>query len=169
MLVKCQDTGEKIDRDVAYKVVTKSGNKYYTSKEAYERIQKDKEYRVKVIETIRDYLGYYKPQMLLPTLTYKKIAEYQEPIGYDVLYDTLVNNKKNIIWAFNNKDFKSETAKIMYLFAIIQNNYMNEYRKKVERNRLKNTYSESDPNEMITDDKNRKQSIKNIRKWLDED
>ena len=131
------------------------------------RKESDKQYREKAIELIRNYMGYYKPEMKLPTLTYKKIQDYKEPIGYDVLCYTLINVERDITWALTNKNFNSETAKIMYLFAIVQNHYMEEYRKKVAEKRK--SYSETDPNEMITNDKNRKQNIKDIRKWLDED
>ena len=64
----------------------------------------------------------YKPGMKLPTITYKRIEEYRETCGFDILYKTFKIQTPAIQWALDNKEFKNETAKVNYIFAIIQNN-----------------------------------------------
>ena len=171
MLVKCIDTKEKMERSEAYCLNVDGKNKYYSSKEGYERFIYSNHYRNKSIDLIRDIMGYTLPQMQLPTLTYKKIEEmFKEPVGYDVLYNTLVNYQKDIEWAFQNKEFGSETARIMYLFGIVKSHYMEEWRKKVaeKRTETKRVQSETeDISEIETID--RKQAVKDLRGFLDED
>ncbi len=75
----------------------------------------------KITDYLIDLLG-YKNGMKLPTVTYRKIESYRETCGFEVLYNTIVKQKDSILWAINNKEFKNETAKICYIFAIIQNN-----------------------------------------------
>ena len=169
MNVKCIDTGEKLDRDVAYKVVVNGRNKYYSSEEGYKKFESDKEYKNKIIDLIREYLG-YKPQMKLPTLTYKKIEDPYRALGLDVLYYTLVNQRNNIEWALKNKQFTSEIAKINYVFGILQNNYMDEYKKKVAETKAAKYHVKSeleDIAEIETID--RKQAVKDLREFIDED
>ena len=171
MLVKCIDTKEKMERSEAYCLNVNGKNKYYSSKEGYEQFIYNNHYRSKSIDLIRDMMGYVLPQMKLPTLTYKKIEEmFKEPIGYDVLYNTLVNYQKDIEWAFQNKEFRSETARVMYLFGIVKSHYMEEWRKKVaeKRTEVQHVQSESeDVTEIETID--RKQTVKDLRGFLDED
>ena len=74
---------------------------------------------------ITDYLLellHYEPGMKLPTITYRKIEEYRETCGFDVLYETIRQQEEAINWALNNKEFINETGKICYIFAIVQNN-----------------------------------------------
>ena len=175
MQVKCIDTGEKIDRDEAYKITIvkedgKTLNKYYSSKEGYDIYISNNYYRRSCIDLIREVMGYALPQMKLPTLTYKKIEEYKEPIGYDVLYNTLLNKKKDIEYAFYNKDFRSEIARVQYLFGIVQNNYMEEWRKKVAEKKLAEQHVQSESEDISEIDTiERKQEVKDLRSFLDED
>lgn len=64
----------------------------------------------------------YGPGMKLPTITYRKIEEYRETCGFEVLFETIKQQSKSIQWALDNKEFINEVAKICYIFAIIQNN-----------------------------------------------
>ena len=171
MLVKCLDTKEKMKKSEAYCLNVDGKNKYYSSKEGYEQFEYDNHYRKKSIDLIRDMMGYVLPQMKLPTITYKLIEDtFKEPIGYDVLYNTLVSQQKSVEWAFKNKQFGSETSKIMYLFGIINNTYMDEWRKKVAEKRLAEQHVQSESEdiseiEMIE----RKQTVKDLRGFLNED
>ena len=166
MLVKCIDTGEKKEKAEAYCLNVNGKNKYFSSKEGYELYVTNNHYRYKCIDLIREIMGYVLPQMKLPTLTYKKIEEYKDPIGYDVLYQTLLNKQKDIEYAFYNKQFDSEVARVMYLFAIVQNHYMEEWRKKVAKKRMDSNIPE-DYEEMIVPEK--KQKVKDIRRFLDDE
>lgn len=176
MLVKCIDTGEKIDRNKAYKITIvkedgKTSNKYYSSKEGYDIYISNNYYRRNCIDLIREVMGYALPQMKLPTLTYKKIEEYKDPIGYDVLYNTLLNNKKDIEYAFYNKDFRSEIARVQYLFGIVQNTYMEEWKKKVANKKAEAIKKTEDMEEAIEtwETTERKKSVKNLGSYLDDE
>lgn len=176
MQVKCIDTGEKIDRDKAYKItiVKENGkilNKYYSSKEGYDTYTNNIAIRTDCINLIRDIMGYVLPQMKLPTLTYKKIEEYKEPIGYDVLYNTLLTKEKDIKYAFYNKQFDSEIARVQYLFAIVQNNYMPEWRKKVANKKAEALKKTEDMEEAIEEweTTERKKTVKNLGSFLDDE
>lgn len=169
MNVKCIDTGEKLDRNIAYKIVVNGKNKYFSSEEGYIKFENNKKYRGKVIDLIRECMGYSKPQMKLPTLTYKKISEYKE-FGYDVLYDTLLINKQDIEWSFQNKDFKSEIAKITYLFAILENHFMEVYRNKLAEIKMLSQHVPSELEDISEIESiERKQPVKDLRGFLNED
>lgn len=161
--VKCQDTGEYSTNDVAYKA---SNGKYYSSKDAYMNIKTNNEYRIKCIDEIMKILN-YKEGMKLPTVTYKKLSEY-EIYGFDVLLDTINSQHDAFVWALKNKTFNSETSKIFYLFAIIQNNIMESYKKKAIEEKQK---VEEKRNELIVEDINvgTNQRSKNVSKLLGDD
>ena len=129
--VKIQDTGQYGNSEEAFRAPNK---KYYSSEEAWQNIQLNNQYRDKCIQFVMDLLG-YRPGMKLPTLTYKKIKEYEEPYGLDVLYETMLSCEQSCTWALQNKQFTGEVAKIMYIFAIFQNNAMDQWKKKVAKKR----------------------------------
>ena len=172
MQVKCIDTGEKIDRNNAYNVPIinnkgKTINKYYSSEEGYKLYRRNVEYRFKCIDLIMEYMGYQKG-MRLPTIIYKDMEEY-EMFGFDVLYDTIVCCKEGIEWALRNKDFSSETAKAMYLLKILQNHFMESWRKKVAQEREdKMSETNNDPNE-YDESRERRQAVRNISEFLDDE
>ena len=129
---KLQDTGESVPVDQAFRAPNK---KYYSSEAAWQKVVINKEYRSKCVDFLMSLLD-YKEGMKLPTITYKKIQEY-EPYGLDVLYATMLSQQSSCEWALQNKDFRQETAKIFYLFAIFQNHIMDEYKQKVQAEKSK--------------------------------
>lgn len=142
--VKLQDTGEYSTSDVAYQAPNK---KYYSSKEAYNKIVTNGKYRTKCIEFIYELLG-YKEYMKIPTYFYKRLKEC-EGYGYDVVYKCMQIKAKDIKWALINKDFNSEVGKIMYIWAILDNG-MNDAlkeivaeRREVERRTLETKVEQS--------------------------
>lgn len=164
--VKCQDTGELRNSEELFKAPNK---KYYSSKEAWERIEQNKIYRQKCIDFLMDLLG-YKPGMKLPTVTFKMIKEYEEPYGLDVLYATMVSQRQSCEWALMNKSFAQETAKIFYLFAIFQNNAMTEWKKKVAAQKSIQMAEKQAENLVIEEESDMTyvpQKKKDIRRFLD--
>ena len=126
--VKCQVTGEYGNSDNFFKA---SNGKYYKTKEIYSNWKLQSEYRQKIINELND-IFCPKRGMKLPTVTYKKISEYNNM--YDSLYDTVVGCRSNIEWSLKNKNFTSENGKMCYAFAIIENNF-NDYLKANVRKR----------------------------------
>ena len=115
--VKLQDTGESSTNDVAYQAPDK---KYYSSEDAYKKIVRNREYRQKCIEGMYALLG-YKTYMKIPTIFFKKLKEC-EGYGYDVVYRCMQMKAKDIQWVINNKQFDAEIGKVMYVWAILENN-----------------------------------------------
>lgn len=133
MLVKCQDTGEKIEKNLAFKVekMNSSGKmsaKYYSSEEAYNKIVENKKYKEQCIDLFYEILE-YKSFMKIPTFFYKKLSEW-EPYGYKVVLTCIEDNVDSLRWAIANKEFSQESGKIMYMCAIVEN-HMNDALKKV--------------------------------------
>lgn len=128
--VKCVDTGDQSTSDLAYKA---PNGKYFSSEENYLKWEENKNYRLKCIDKMYDVLG-YSPKMIIPTYFYKKLKEY-EGVGYQALYNTMLSQDKSAQWALKNKQWTGETAKVMYLMAIYNNNVMDEYKKLVTEKR----------------------------------
>lgn len=164
--VKLQDTGEYSTSDIAYRG---SNGKYYSSKESFEKYNKNKEYRQKCINLMFDIMG-YKDNMILPTYFYKSLTKF-EGVGYEALYNTMIRQDGSVQWTLKNKYFNSETGKIMYVMAIYNNNIMDEYKKIVADERAKKHISAKNEEiaEVSTEIKtDRKQETKNISKFLED-
>ena len=161
--VKLVDTGEMSNSDISFRAPNK---KYFSSEEAYIKWNTNKEYRNKCTDKMFEIMG-YKPKMILPTYFFKKLKEF-EGIGYEAVYNTMVSQAKSIDWALKNKDFCSETAKVMYIMAIINNNVMDEYKKIIKKQRENKIYTDI----IIIDEfplESRVQSATNISKWLEDE
>ena len=131
-LVKFYDTGEKGDKDTGYHA---PDGKNYSCKAGYERIANERKYWKMCAEWVTDLFGYQKG-MKPNTYIYRLLQELQ-PYGYEVVYDTLVDQNESILWALNTKFFKNETMKIKYVFAIVNNNILDMYKKKQRDNKAK--------------------------------
>lgn len=168
-LVLCRDLNEKRYNIDCFKA---PDGKYYSSEDAYNDIANKKrkinEDRNRCINTIADVLG-YDNAMPMPTITYKKMEELSS-YGYDVIEETIKLNRNAIEWAIEHKTFKSEVNKIQYVFAIIQNNCKEtlDIVRRQEKNKARNNVNDIDVNdtEMVV---NRKQNVKDISKWLEDD
>ena len=160
--VKLQDTGDYSTSDVSYKA---PNGKYYSSKESYEKLLNEHKMRTKCVDKIVDLFG-LKPGMKLPTLFYKRINELAI-YGFEVVYNTIVNNESSITWALENKEFNSEVGKVQYVMAIVQNNINEEY--KIKQKQLKSQKE----NAKIIDEpidlevNNCVQKTKDISRWLE--
>lgn len=170
MLVKDQLTGEKIEKETAY-AVSKTGSngkkttKYYTSEAAYKQFELNKEYRQKCVEAMYSLLD-YKAFMKIPTFFFKKLSEW-EPYGFNVVLDCIQTNSKAIDWALKNKNFNSESSKIMYICAIIENHINESLKKILALSKIKEDVKE-DVFIFDVDISNLKQKTKDISKFLEE-
>lgn len=166
--VKLVDTGEFSDSSISFKAPNK---KYFSNEEAYIKWNTNKEYRNKCIDKMFEIMG-YKPGMILPTYFFKKLKDY-EGVGFEALYNTMNSQSKAIQWALNNKNFGGETAKIMYIMAILNNNVMDEYKKIVKAQRYKAAGMKADIiffDEFVQPDGSLKQNqTTNITKWLEDE
>lgn len=165
--VKLQDTGEYSTNDVAFQAPNK---KYWSSKEAFLQFEKNKKNRQLCIEKMFDLLG-YSDKMVIPTFFYKKLKNY-EGLGYDAVLRTMYNQEKSIKWALTNKQFTGETAKVMYVMAIIDNHVMDSYKAIIRENKLYkiNENSAVFDEEVKLDIQNHAVNKKvNISQWIEEE
>ena len=162
--VKLQDTGEYSTNDVAYQAPNK---KYYSSEEAYKKIVRNNLYRTKCIESMYILLG-YKDYMKIPTYFYKRLKEC-EGYGYDVVYRCMQLKAKDVQWALTNKSFTSEIGKIMYIWAIFDNN-MNDALKDVvaERRRQEMETKDNESVNVDLDITDTEQHTVNISRFLED-
>jgi len=125
--VKCQDTGELVPSNEAYKA---SNGKYYSSAEAFKCISDEKMYRQKCLEELGNILGYSDGQKF-PTIVPKKLKEYSY-YGYKVVLQTIISKRADIVYSISHKDFASEYNRVSYVMAIITNS-INDVKKKMDK------------------------------------
>lgn len=116
MLVKCKGCGEKIDRDIAYRVIVKGKNNYYCSEVEYKGIIKSKEVKDNTYELINQLFGY----KVTNTALFKELNLIRESHSYDKIYAYLQENVTYLEQTLS-KSFCSEYAKIRYFSAILKN------------------------------------------------
>lgn len=117
--VKCRICGEKIDRNIAYRVTKGKINMYYCSEKEYidditKKAQKAAP-KNRLNKIIEEFIGKTEN-----TALYKEISLWLNVADYDTISDYLTDNKDKILTLLN-KDFVSEYAKIRYFSAIIKN------------------------------------------------
>lgn len=157
MLVNCVDLDEKIDSESAYKA---QNGKYYSSKDAYEKIQLEIKRKKWATNELIILLG-FEEYKIIPTILFKVINSYNE-IGYEALCETIVAEEKVIKYAMANNNFKNDYAKVKYVEAVINNNINDVIRKP------KAEISETD--DIVVDDtklNNPKQKQKDISQFLE--
>lgn len=117
MLVKCRGCFNKIDRDLAYKVVVKGVNHYYCNKQEYDEIQKKRQSKDNTFLCINDIFGY----KVTSTVLFKEINGLHDTYTYEKILAYLQENQQYLQQVMEKK-FVSEYAKIRYFAAILKNN-----------------------------------------------
>jgi hypothetical protein len=131
LLVTCKGCKNKIERDIAFKVVVSGKNNYYCNQTEYENIILEKENRLKVIELAFEIIGHTTNTALMKELgdiakihTYTKMLKYME-------------NNINELNKIMSRDFTSEFGKIRY-FATIIKNKIGDYKEIIENTDVNN-------------------------------
>lgn len=159
--VKLRDLGIPGDSDTAYKAPNKL---YYSSKAAYDALLESEINRKKCIDALFDMLE-YKKELRPPSYLYKKLKEC-ESYGYDIVYETILDQAENIEWAIHNKEFNSEINKIAYIMSIVQNHLMDIYKQQKRAEAFRKRESSKIIN--IEEYQAKKQKNKDIGRWLDD-
>lgn len=115
MLVKCWDINEKRDREKCYKA---PNNKYYSSKEAYEKIVENHKWQDKCIDLYREWTGRLDKG---PSIWTKKMSQYKE-YGNEVIYAAMLMADNSARYSVKNKIFANEYQMASYLWAIVNGN-----------------------------------------------
>lgn len=135
--VRLKDTGELGWSDEAFCVQERGKNIYYSSQEAFRKMEMAKSDWENVIEICYDIMG-YNYNMKLPGLLLKYLKEYKDPYGYGMVYETLLSIEQSLTESMRKIDFKSEQGKCHYINKAISN-HINDYyqaaqrRKKLEK------------------------------------
>ena len=157
MLVNCKcHIGNKIDRDIAYKVIVNNKNEYYCTEKDYLKIINDKENRKILLEKINDVFGY----IITNTILHKELSEISKVYDYEKINLYVVENM-NALQKFMSKSFSSEYGKIKYFTTILKNN-MKDYIVSIP---VTNKQSDAEVVGVKYKPKNRKKSIED---YLDE-
>ena len=115
--VKCFITGEEGTSDTFVKI----GSHYYKSQAVYDQYRHEIDTRNAIVTRIaNEFLGYQAGQKF-PAYIQKKLNELNY-YSYDVILKTIDKMSDKIMYYMNNKEFKNESGKISYIFAIISNN-----------------------------------------------
>ena len=117
VLVKCRGCSNKIDRDLAHKVVVKGVNHYYCNKQEYDEIQKRRQSKDNTFLCINDIFGYKVTSSVL----FKEISGLHDTFTYEKMFAYLQENQQYLKQVME-KEFISEYAKIRYFSAILKNN-----------------------------------------------
>ena len=160
--VKLVDTGEYSTQDQAYKA---PNGKYYSSQIVYEQNLFQNEMRNKCIDKIFELFDIRKG-MKISTIFFRKLAEL-EPYGYDVVYNTIEHNSVSIEWALNNKEFSSESGKVSYVMAIVQNNINDEYKFKQKQLKLQEKSAKIIEEPVDIEIVNNIQKTKDVSRWIE--
>lgn len=127
--VKCYATGE-YGTDLTF---VKIGDHYYKDKETFEKYTRNNHYRTLTYEVLSDFLGYQKGQ-IFPGVVHRRLKKL-EFYGFECIYQTIVVNRSSIEWALRTKDFKNDISALAYIFAIIDNNINDVYKKMRSQNK----------------------------------
>ena len=115
--VKCQDTGEYSTSDVAYKA---PDNKYYSSAEAYEQMQKHRQLYQKIYSDLQEILGLNEAEPV-PPIIIKVIGKYKN--RYDIVAEIFAREKVGIKESIRSKEITNPFNQSRYIQAVIDNNY----------------------------------------------
>jgi len=135
--VVCRITGEKGKSNEFIKI----GRYYYKSQEIYDKHQNELKCRDEIFDIIHDILGYKKDQLLPKSVKDKInktigiiISQYKF-YEYSIILTTFKLYKNQIIYYMSLKEFDNENQKISYIFAVIQNN-INDVYKRIENAKI---------------------------------
>lgn len=113
--VKYQDTGEYGTNEAGYKA---PNNKYYSSKQAYDNIIKNKELYKDVYKKLQDIL---EIETSVPPVIIKEISQYKS--RYDVVLEILVRTEETIREGIRTREIENSFYLAKYIVAFIKNNY----------------------------------------------
>lgn len=116
MLVKCKGCQEKIDRDIAYKIVINGKNNYYCNEQEYKDIKNKRKIKDNTYLKIYDIFG----RKITNTILFKEVNELADIYGYEIIYAYLDKNQ-DYLSNVMSKDFNNEFGQIRYFSAILKN------------------------------------------------
>lgn len=160
---KCHITGVEGNTDTFVKI----GRFYYQSQAVYNQYRHEIDTRNAIVSKIAyDFLGYQTGQKF-PSYIQKKLNELNF-YSYDVILKTVEKMQDNILYYMNNKEFKNESGKISYIFAIISNN-INDVNKSYQWNKKCEQQEHNTEIIDIPESVPASSNVRDITSWLDGD
>lgn len=139
--VKCQATGEFGTTDDFVKI----DDKWYKSREVYDKVQREKEFRKRAKEIILNDFLHYEAGRPFPALLNKKYVELASFYSDEVICKTVEEIRENMIKCCESKDFKNEYNAVAYVFAAINSHIGDVYnQQKAEEKRREQLKKESE-------------------------
>lgn len=131
----CYVTKEEGTTDTFYK----DGKHYFKNKEIADEYKLQNSCRAQVIDILAEIIGYEKGQKF-PSLLTKTLKELSDFYKWEVVLQTVEQNRASMENAILHKNFGSEYAKYAYLMAIIRNSIDDVNRKyKINKTIVKST------------------------------
>lgn len=125
MLVKCKCCGEKIDRDMAYKVSKGKTNEYYCTQSEYIRMITEKAQVKQMKYDILDMINEIFGREITNTALRGELTEIKKSHSLIKMYNYLLENKSDISRIISAKHFETDYSAIRYFSAILKNNLGN--------------------------------------------
>jgi hypothetical protein len=85
--------------------------------------------------TIAGLLGYDGEQPM-PTIVFRKLKEL-DFYSDEIIQETLEESRNAIEWAFNNKEFRDDSAKACYMMAVVRNKIAEIYQRSKDKFKIK--------------------------------
>ena len=130
---KCKGCGCKTPPGVFYKHehVTSGGNKqnqYFCSKEEFDEIQIQKEFRTKVLAMLHNNILNYDDKQLIPHTLVGDMSKLGKSYGWDVLLKCIEDCLDPLsYWMGLDGKFTNEHGRCRYISAVISNNINDTY------------------------------------------
>lgn len=163
MLVKCWDLNEKRPKEESYKA---PNGKYYTCKEAYDKMRHEKEFRDKCIDRYREWVG---RKDVGPSIWTKKMKEC-ENYGTEVIYAAMLLSEDSVKYASQNKTFRNEYQAASYYWAIVNGNMLTARKQVTAKNQREKEAKEQEKYreyEEVQVQPNHRNNTVDISKFLD--
>lgn len=162
--VKCQVTGESIDKKIAYPVNINGRNKYYKSKDVYDKFMQTEDYKIKIRKMINEILGVDEHQVLKKdsAIIYHK---YLKDIGVEIFYHIILHLKNELI-EFTSK-IPNQKGRVLYILKVVKENVKLGIYEMSSKSIQDNTNIDMDFYDEINSSKMNKKNKLNIEKYLD--
>lgn len=112
--------------------------------------------------TLAGFLGYDSGQPM-PTIVFRKLKEL-DFYSDEIIQETLEESRNAIEWAFNNKEFKDDSARACYMMAVVRNKIPEIYQRSKDNSKTKTKNKTAIELDTIIDSTNRYESKPKIQK-----
>lgn len=126
----CHICKAKGNTDIFYKVTDEKGrNKYYCNKEEYDQYMNNRQKRESLIKYIAEEIFEYEEGQIVHPILLKRISELNRFYDYEVIHECFIEQRDQIKYWLDNKNFTTEYGMVCYVMKIIESNINDVYKK----------------------------------------